>query len=252
MILHQPISFSPLFFPRHEELLRRQSASPHAGCLPGCPERKRIEYSFQKCFSTDSGQRCSLAKAYSCHRLLRNGSLSAEVIDDYQLHSLLLSANRVALNNTGFLPVMFCQRASEAFLLCFDKTARVNTPDAHADTVQGHQFSSQGTDLKVGAFCNMDRANTANTKLNQNIRAQKWCPMRHRGAPSCEVLGQLILACHTDPKGKGQAARTLQTNRPLNRSTLSLHKQTESSRDSKSFVKPPRFVFNCPLLAIHS
>lgn len=150
MILHQPISFSPLFFPRHEELLRRQSASPHAGCLPGCPESKRIEYSFQKCFSTDSGQRCSLAKAYSCHRLLRNGSLSAEVIDDYQLHSLLLSANRVALNNTGFLPVMFCQRASEAFLLCFDKTARVNTPDAHADTVQGHQFSSQGTDLKGG------------------------------------------------------------------------------------------------------
>lgn len=75
----------------------------------------------------------------------------------------------------------------------------------------------------VVAFCNMDRANTK-LLLNQAIRAENWCQVSHQEAPSCEVLGQLIiLACNTESKGKGQTGHILQTNRSLNRS-LSLDK----------------------------
>lgn len=115
----------------------------------------------------------------------------------------------------------------------FEKTARVDAFSANTDTTPREEsFSSQDTDLTVVAFCNVDRAN-AKPLLNQAVGAENWCQVRHPEAPSCEVLGHLILACDTESKGKGQSGYICQTNRPLNRSSWSLCKQTELAQLSE-------------------
>lgn len=68
---------------------------------------------------------------------------------------LLLSANKAALGNTSFLPAMFHKkRAPEAFTLNsgFDKTARVDTLSAHADTASGRVVLFPGHRLNGGGI----------------------------------------------------------------------------------------------------
>ena len=65
----------------------------------------------------------------------------------------------------------------------------------------------------VVAFCNVDRANTK-LLLNQAVGEENWCQVRHPGAPSCEVLGQLILACNTESKAKVRVAILLKPTDP--------------------------------------